>query len=171
MRQPKNLKVTKDNVARVMKSMRAMAERQVLVGIPSETADRKPDQGEAAAPINNATIGYIMEFGSPAKNIPARPHLIPGSKKAMPEVIKTYRIGAKLLIDGDASGLEKAHMAVGLKVQSAVKQWITDSGHFAPLAPATLAGRRARGRKGEKPLIDTGQYRNSITFVIRQKGR
>jgi hypothetical protein len=34
----------------------------------------------------------------------------------------------------------------------------------------TLERRRAKGRTGTKPLIDTGQLRNAITYVLRKKG-
>jgi hypothetical protein len=38
------------------------------------------------------------------------------------------------------------------------------------LAERTLAARKARGRTGEKPLIDTGQLRNAVTFVVQARG-
>jgi hypothetical protein len=31
-----------------------------------------------------------------------------------------------------------------------------------------LRARRARGRTGDVPLVDTGELRNSITYVIRK---
>jgi hypothetical protein len=70
--------------------------------------------------------------------------------------------------------------------QNAVRTKITD-GPFAPLADSTLRARARRGRKGAvaelksraqgnapnnanaKPLIDTGQLRKSITYVVRKK--
>ncbi len=57
----------------------------------------------------------------------------------------------------------------GLMGQDAVRGKIT-SGPFVPLAPATLRARKAKGRTGEKPLIDTGQLRAAYTYVIRAKG-
>jgi hypothetical protein len=50
-----------------------------------------------------------------------------------------------------------------------VRAFITAGQGFAPLAAATLAARRRKGRTGTKPLIDTGQLRRAITYVLRRK--
>jgi len=42
------------------------------------------------------------------------------------------------------------------------------SGPFKKLADATLAARRRRGRTGTKPLQDTDQLLNSVTYVMRK---
>ena len=56
--------------------------------------------------------------------------------------------------------------AAGLIAQNSVRRTLTTAA-YRPLSERTLAERRARGRTGTKPLIDTGQYRNSITYVVR----
>ena len=80
---------------------------------------------------------------------------------------------AKVLVGralkGDADAGDKALHSAGLIAQNAVRNKITE-GPFVPLAPMTLAKRKARGRTGEKPLIDSGAYRNAQTYVIRPKG-
>lgn len=164
---PANLKVTKDDTAKLLASLRRITKEQVLVGIPSSTAGREPEPGEPLE-INNATIGYLMENGSPAANIPARPHLRAGVEAAKDKIVKTYEGAAKAALKGDMAAVDKGHHAVGLIASSSVKSKITD-GPFEPLSPRTLAARRARGRTGDKPLIDTGQYRQAQTYVVREK--
>ena len=61
-------------------------------------------------------------------------------------------------------------MTIGLQGADAVRAKIT-SGPFVPLAPKTLAKRRAKGRKGDKPLIDTGALQRAYTYAIRTKGK
>jgi len=161
---PGQVTVTKDNTKTLAAALRTLAQKQVLVGIPAKTTDR--NDGE---PINNATIGYIMENGSPAANIPARPHLKPGVRSVSAQVSARYGAAAKAAMNGDLSKIDQAHDVVGLMASSAVKRQILD-GDLQPLSEATLARRRARGRTGANPLIDTGQYRNSITYVVRAKG-
>lgn len=161
------LQVKVDRLDQVMRSIRDLTKEHVLVGVPSSTADRQPDADDPL-PINNATIGYIMETGSPAKNIPARPHLVPAVAEISDAVAERYRDGAKAALDGRGD-IHKTHEIVGLMAQNAVRRKVTEGG-FAPLAPATIANRRARGRTGIKPLIDTGQYRASLTYVIRSQG-
>jgi hypothetical protein len=164
-----SLKVTKDEVAKVLAGIRGIEREQVLVGVPDARAERRVDPAEEdKGPINNAAIGYMMENGSPLANIPARPHLKPAIAEKRAELIAEYREGAKAILGGKATNATAVHHRVGLIAEAAVKAKITD-GEFLPLAPRTIAARKRRGRKSEKPLIDTGQYRNSITHVVRPK--
>jgi hypothetical protein len=159
--------VTKDRTKQLAAALKALVRDQVLVGIPSGTAGREPDP-ENPEPINNATLGYILESGSPAANIPSRPHLKPGVAAAGGQIADRYKKGAKALIDGKIDDVEAVHTAVGILAENSVKGLI-DDGNFAPLAERTLAARRARGRTSTKPLVDTGAYRNAITHVVRPK--
>lgn len=152
---------TKDALQDVLKSINSLVKEQVLVGVPADHTQR---QGE---PINNATIGYLEEFGSPANNIPERPSLIPGVESAQPEIIKQLRKGVDGALDGRIDAADKALHRAGIVAVNAVRGKINE-GIPPPLAKATLAARQRKGRTGTKPLIDTGQYRNSITYVIRK---
>ncbi|OYW34855.1 MAG: hypothetical protein B7Z41_00800 [Rhizobiales bacterium 12-66-7] len=158
--------------AGIFASVKELTKSQVLVGVPDANAPRNADEEEAkkGEPINNATIGYIMEFGAPNANIPARPHLMPGISDAKDSIADQLKKGAQQALAGKAGAADIALNKVGLIASSAVKARITE-GPFTPLAETTLRARRARGRTGEKPLLDTGQYRNSQTYVIRPKGK
>lgn len=164
------VKITKDRVAEVMKGVRALTKSEVLIGIPDTRAERKPVDGETGPPASNALIGYVQEFGSPEKNIPARPFLVPGVQSIKDRAIPILKKAGAAALDGDGKGVAKSLMTVGLMGQGAVQRKITE-GTFEPLAERTLAKRRARGRTGIKPLIDTGALRQSITFVLRDKGK
>lgn len=154
-----------DRWAGFQKSIKSLTANKVLVGIPDANADRKPDPDDPV-PITNAGIGYIMENGAPEKNIPARPFLKPGIADAKEAITDRLHKTAMKALDGDVSATKAGLTGVGLIAQRSVQEKITD-GPFAPLAPATLADRVRRGRTGEKPLIDTGQLRRAITYVIR----
>jgi len=174
-------KMTVDKLAQVLKTISDLATKEVLVGVPEANDERKEDE-----PINNAAIGYIMETGSPANNIPARPHLVPGIQDVQAEVAEKLRDGAAAALSGSQSGVNKALNAAGMIGQRGVRAKITD-GPFTPLAESTLRARARRGRKGAakelasraagnepdnanaKPLIDSGQYRQAITYVVRDK--
>ena len=138
-----------------------------------------------------------MEFGDPARNIPARPSLIPGVTKIIPDAVAKLKKAGEKALEGKKSDIEAALKSVGVIGQRAVRAKITD-GPFQPLAQATIEARARRGRKGAKkflkqqakaeagralgwegtepdaslvkPLIDTGQFRQSINFVVRKKG-
>lgn len=168
------LMTTKDAFPGIKAAIDKLTKSEVLIGVPYENAPRSAEEDEArkedGSPITNAEIGYINEFGLPEKNIPARPHLIPGIESVKDRLAKALMAGAKKTLAGDAGAGDVALTKAGLIGETAVKDRVTD-GPFVPLAPATLAARRARGRTGEKPLLDTGQYRNSITHVVRPKGK
>ena len=189
--------VTKDMVADVLRRVKELTKSEVLIGIPEINAERQVEEGDEG-PITNSAIGYIMEFGSPAKNIPARPFLIPGVEKMLPAGIARLKTAGEKALGGKKSDIEKELTRVGILGQNAVRGTISD-GPFVPLAQSTIEARARRGRKGAqkylaeqariasldhlgwtgtpadlslvKPLIDTGQLRASVSFVVRQKGK
>lgn len=153
-----------DNMAAIMRALHSLTGRDVLVGIPSERSERL-DKGE---PIDNATLGYIHEFGAPRANIPARPFLFPGVEDARPEVLERFAKATEAALQGKDGEVERQLHTAGLIAQNKVRARINEG--IAPeLSESTIKARQARGRTGTKPLIDTGQLRNSITYVIRKK--
>ncbi|MBN3822348.1 hypothetical protein G3O00_01790 [Burkholderia sp. Ac-20384] len=153
-----------DRLDQVLKSISGLVQREVLVGVPDSTAGRK-DQGQ---PLSNAEIGYIMESGSPANNIPARPHLVPGVQDARPKFEPQLQKGVEAALDGDLEQVNRRLNMAGLAAQNSVRTKVNSN--VAPeLAESTLEARRRRGITRENTLVDTGQYRNSITYVVRKK--
>ena len=147
-----------DALPDLLRRLAAVAQRDVLVGVPAgEARDDGP---------SNAEIGYQNEFGSPANNIPARPHLLPGVAAVQGKVVAKLTQAADAAATGRPSDAERHLHAAGLLAQNSVRRTLTTTA-YRPLAERTLAERRARGRTGTKPLIDTGQYRRSITYVVR----
>jgi hypothetical protein len=182
--------IIKDDVSKVVKSITELVGKQVLIGIPEEKTDRQSDEH-----VNNATIGYVMEHGSPEHNIPARPHLIPGVQKAEKPAVAQLRKAADASLSGDSKKADQFLGAAGIIGANEVRGMI-NSNIPPPLSPATIRNRHhARGTKsmresedvyldlvskgvdpeaaqsetGIVSLVNTGQYRNSITSVVRKK--
>lgn len=151
----------------VLKGINNLPDRRVLVGIPEDKTDR--DDSHDVAYITNAVLGYIHENGAPEANIPARPFLVPGIREARTQITSYLAQAGQAVLAGDSGKADRAMHAAGLVAQASVRNKI-QTGPFLPLAPGTLAARRARGRTGTKPLLDTAQMRNAITYVIRNKG-
>lgn len=170
-----------DKTTAVLKALEKLTRRDVLVGVPGDTADRDQDE---YGPMNNPTLAYIHDNGSPAQNIPARPFMAPGIEAARERISTGLGKAASAALD-DRDDLAMRHLErVGLAAQSSIRRYIS-TGNFAPLAAATLRARAARGRKGAllelasraagnapsnesaRPLIDSGQLRRSINYVIR----
>lgn len=146
--------------ALIIAGVEALTKNKVMVGVPSTTA------GRTDGAITNAAIAYVQNFGSPKLNIPPREFLYSGLETVRERIIKMLYTAAQFAIAGDKASTIQALHAVGIVAQNGIRAKIT-SGPFIPLAPLTLANRRAKGRKGIKPLIDTGQLRRAITYVLR----
>jgi len=155
--------VVQDHTGDLEKALAALTENIVYVGIPADNTNRTDDD-----PLGNAAIGYIQENGSPINNIPARPFLVPGVQSVADKVAGIFQKAGENALSGDLTAVQQGMNAAGLAAQSAVKRHITE-GIPPPLAQSTLAARAARAVKRTKPLIDTGQLLNSITYVIRKK--
>jgi hypothetical protein len=181
-----------DNVGKIIGNVNALTKSDVLVGVPAAKTGR--DQG----PITNASLAFIHEHGSPLHHLPARPFLMPGIKRIQAQAIAMMKQGALDALTGPLPNVDKVLNKVGILARNSVVNEITDPDPpFVPLKPATIrarlrktqAGRRklkqikkrgvtvtqwaaetdASGNPNIHPLIDTGQLRASITYVIRRR--
>lgn len=162
-----------DKTKGLLASLALLTKREVLVGIPSDKTQRKDGEG-----LTNAALGYIHETGAPEANIPARPFLVPGVRKAQDKIAKYMRQAADAALKGDTERVTRAMGAAGQAAASSAQMTIRE-GIAPPLAQATVTARRRRS-KGSKyrrnattpsqttPLIDTGQLLRAITWVIRE---
>lgn len=171
-------------------NLKRLLRLRTMVGIPADGKERQPEPGEKSAP-NNAMIGYVQEFGDDEKHIPARPFLVPGVRSVQTQVVDELRKAGEDAFDKDFGSVRARFAKVGTVAVSAAQRAITD-GQFAPLSQRTIEARAARGRKGAKqylklqgqgtprevldtlgdqalvkPLIDTGQLRRALTYVVK----
>lgn len=154
-----------DRLAEVLARVDALAGKELLIGIPEAEGPR--DDG---SPVSNAAIGYINEYGSPQLNIPARPHLVPGVREALPVCISHMERAARAALQsGNGADAEAGLHAAGLAAVASVQRYLTKGTNFAALSAATLARRRAKGHAGDKPLIETGSYRRALSHALRPR--
>jgi hypothetical protein len=175
----KSLSVKIDNVAAMLHAVDTLTSQKLYVGVPNTTATRPPDpDDEPGEPINNAQLAYIHNFGSPARNIPARPFMTLGVKDAQPQIEKTlFKLG-QLALRGDAESVIKGFNALGLIVASMIQKRLI-AGPWVPLSEKTVEAKARRRKKRpitpaildkyRKPLIDTSRLVKSITYVLRGK--
>lgn len=191
------VRVIRDDVAKTLGAIKKLTGLDVLVGVPSTKADR--DDGEPInnaqlayihtfgstiqVPAREQTIGRrgnrfaraadadrMTTHTIPAHEvvIPPRPFLEPGVKNAQPKTTPRLKRAAELAVQGDFDGAEKELHKAGLIAQNEVRA-VINAGVAPPLAESTLRNRRSRGRTGTVPLIDKGELRNSISYVVRKK--
>lgn len=154
------VRVVQDSLQQVMAVIAAIQKDAVYVGIPDDTDGRD-------GPIGNAAIGYIQEHGSDAAGIPPRPFLKPGVAKVADQCAKELGMGiARALTNTNAAEITKGQNRAGLIAQNSVRAQFTDN-DWQELSSATIKAREDRGVTRTNPLIDTGQLRKSVTYVVR----
>lgn len=184
--------LTVDRLPGLLASLAELVRQEVLVGVPDSTADRERDDGE---PVTNATIAYVHDNGEPELNIPARPFMDPGIRAAEDPICRRLKSAADATLAGNKARADQQLAAAGMAAQSSIRSKIND-GPPPPLAPSTIANRhKQRGTKSMRPsekaylkmvaagadpgaaqdaagikaLVNTGQLRNSINYVIRRR--
>lgn len=184
---PSSLSVTKDNMAALFSGLSRLVSREVLVGFPEgEDNERKAEPGEPEG-LTNAALGYIHDNGSEDAKIPARPFMVPGLESVKEETSSALAGAARVAMSargGDA--VEQRLHRAGSIAANGIKAKVNE-GVPPPLADATVRARARRGRKGAKeelerrsqgeapgtdlakPLVDTAQMRNAITYAIRNR--
>jgi len=156
------VKTSGEGLAAILGAIDALSKTEVLVGIPH---GESRDGG-----MSNAEIGYLLETGSPSMNLPPRPHLVPGIEEAQEIVGQQLTSAVDAALSGNTQRMHKHLKNAGMKATMSVKRYIT-TGEFETLAPWTINARKRRGKKSEKPLIDTGQMRNAHTYIIMSRGK
>lgn len=156
------LTVTSDFTADFNKIISKFKRDAVLVGIPEQETERKED-----APINNATLLAINNFGSPANNIPPRPVMAIGIRNAQEAIADQFKLAAQGALSKGLAVLSVAYNRAGLIASNSIKKAINSQEDIKAPSEATLAAREAAGFKGTKALIVTAQMRNAITYVVK----
>ena len=156
------VKITKDNLAKIAKNIDRLPKKYVVVGIPASEDSRQDGT------INNAALGHIHENGSPVRNIPPRPTLVPGVRSVAGQCAAILRSGLEVGLT-EPEKVEGSLNKAGLVAQTAVKKRITSSEGLQPLAAETIRARQRKGAMGERPLLRTGQFLNAFTYEIRKK--
>lgn len=164
------VKVTQDFTEEFNRIVKSFKNDEVLVGIPQEEGARN---NQDHSQINNATILAINEFGSPLNNIPARPVMAIGIKKAQDEIAEQFKLAVQKSFAQGIDALPIYYNRAGSIAANSIKKVINNQEGIKPPKESTLKARKyinKGGFKGTKALIVTGQLRNAITYVVKKSG-
>jgi phage gpG-like protein len=154
----------------ILRLKKDLASRAVRVGVMGK-GDRErggvSEDGKTPneRPIGNVELAVIHEYGAPKANVPARSFLY----STLHVNRKAYAALIGQLINGTIQRrfpVEQALNMLGMRVANDAKNRIADGDIKQDLAPSTLARKQAKGAGDVKALIDTGQLKNSITWVV-----
>lgn len=151
------------------KQIELLKKLQVRVGFQQGTASGE----DSGADI--VDIAAWNELGT--ENAPARPFLRQSVENNAAQIEAMCRAQLAKIVNGQATA-EEALKAIGVMQKALIQNEIKNGG-FEPNAPITIEGgwmhRNGKsffikGKKSSQPLIDTGRLRQSVNFVITEKG-
>ncbi len=138
---------------RIMRELDKLQDLLVKVGFQRE--QKYPDG------TSLTDVAAWNEFGT--VNMPSRPFMR-DSVDENEEKIVAFMQAQVVDIIKNRKTAEQAFEAIGTFQKGLVQETITN-GNFEPNRPATI-----RKKGSRHPLIDTGEMRNSVNFVIGKKG-
>lgn len=151
---------SRDQTRKLAEIVKKISQLQVFVGIPEEKAPRS-GSGE----VSNAQLMYIHTHGSPVRGIPARPVIEPAieAEDNREAISEEFAFAAKSAMAGKEDAARKHLALAGMRGQNAARDWFEDPRNgWPPNSPITVAMKGS-----DMPLIDTGQLRKSITYVVK----
>lgn len=166
----RDLKAYKD----LERSISFLNNNYVLVGIP-DTENGRDDKSD----VTNADLLFIHTNGSPVNNIPPRPVIEPALYHNKDKFNKMLKDASEKALEGRRADAVTILRKAGMKAQNVCRAWFVDpANNWPPNSPGTAAAKIAKFRKYNKtgtyeprPLIDTGELRKSITYVLSLRGR
>ena len=150
------------------KEIEALRKLQVRVGF---------QQGEASTESGADIVDVAMWNELGTANSPARPFLRQSVDNNEARIIAMCKAQLQAIARGDTDA-KGALQAIGAMQKGLIQDTIRN-GSFAPNAPITVNGGwmwrngkafYVKGKGSNKPLIDTGRMRQSVNFVIQEKG-
>lgn len=144
---------------RFISELKKIQGQEVFIGFQAGTIKHKDENGNEGT-IDMLDVVAWNEFGT--ANSPPRPFLRQTVDENQDKISRFTALQSARLADG--VGAENILEQLGLFGKKLVQKQIRD-GTFAPNAPSTI-----RAKKSSKPLIDTGQMRQSVQYIIRAKG-
>ena len=179
-----------DKFQDIKDALEKLALKDVLVGIPQEGSSRKSGEGitnaelayihthgirnigmrqemqgslDHGTPYSKAYEMYIQAHGSPLWNSPPRPIIEPAIEDMKGPISEQLRQAIVAALEG--GNPEPALKRAGMLGQNAARGWfVNPKNNWAPNSPLTIAK-----KKSDKPLINTGELRKSITFIVRER--
>ena len=179
------------NMDDCFKELKELANKKILVGIPDNTEHdskgnnshitnaqllymhtngvRNKDMREEmqhnldnGTPYTKAHEMYIHEHGSPMYAIPPRPVLEPAIENSKDKISDKLKKVLQLASEGE--DYQRQLELTGLYAEGVCKNWFTNPSNGWPAnAESTI---KAKG--SENPLIDQGELRKAITYVVKE---
>ncbi len=141
---------------RIQKDLKELKGSYVKVGYPEEKS-----KGHKKASMDVSGLAAIHEYGT--THIPPRPFMATTLDANAREIQEFVKRDYASILDGKMT-TPKSLQRLGVFFKGKIQQTFT-KGSFAALKPQTI-----KRKKSSRPLIDTGQLRQSVDFEVVLKG-
>lgn len=146
----------------LMTALNKIINRKILVGIPMQ--EEQDEEGKKRKATNAQKL-FWNSMGSPLKKIPSRKVLEPAIEDKLDEIGEVLNKGVLMGIIAGQEAMDKAYNRAGLMALQACINWFDNpKNNWAPNSPHTI-----KQKGSDSPLIDTGEMRKSITYIIEDK--
>lgn len=163
--------------ARIKRELERAKNYFALIGIPSDAKCPVDEKGQEAG-INMAELALIMEKGSPANKVPARPFMQKTRMRAEGRFAGLMKKFYSQLLRGKGDAVQMLKR-LGAAYEGEMRETFTKEA-FAQNAPITIHGGwmrnkksgkpfKVKGKKSSRPLINTGRLRGSIMSKVVKK--
>lgn len=148
----------------LLERMKQAEKQEAAVGFPRGKDGLGNPHYENGASILQVAIWN--NFGTTLgefNHIPSRPFMKMATKQIQEAISPIMQVVIAKINAGKTDGKKELEI-LAIQAQGIIQTTITDGG-FVPNAPSTIAA-----KKGSKqPLIDSGDMRKAVTYVIRDK--
>jgi phage gpG-like protein len=134
----------------------AKSREVVRVGILDDSP-KKAREGDGGR--YNLEVAAVHEFGAPAAGIPQRSFIRATVDLNAGEIARLQHATMTAYVQGKVT-LRQGLDRIGMKVAAMMQKRIA-AGIDPPLSPATVAK-----KKSSTPLVDTGQLRSAVTWLV-----
>ena len=139
-----------------LERFREIGKPKVYIGVPTSK------NGMHEGGINMATLLALHVLGAPSRGIPQRDPLRPPLIANAQRYSDLLALGLKNAL-ANGTDPKLVYEKIGIVATNDVKDYFT-TGNFKALSEKTI---KAKG--SSKPLISTGELRNSISYEVRNK--
>lgn len=143
---------------KLKKELAAFDELSVSVGFQREEGKAQ----HTGTGVQIAKLAAIHEFGWPGHGIPARSFIRDSIKKQADAINKRRAAELRRVMLGQVTAVE-ALSSLGEFVLAVVRDRL-NSGDFAALDPETVGA-----KSGTKPLLDTGELADALSWVVKRR--
>lgn len=141
----------------------------IYLGVPKSNSQKVKGNAEPRTEFTNADILFILEHGSPARNLVPRPLLSSVLKLHRKELSEALYASLPIIFGGTEAEVDLYFEKLALRIQGWTQMFFIREGQELWKPSIRVLRAQAKGKEA-KTLIDTGSLRQSIIAFYSKDG-